>query len=131
MATYTIHEAISRLEGLLDRVAEDAQTYMKEYITQNANQGYQTGALAESIDIEPRGEDARSVGTSLKSKTSGQVYGAFVDKGRGPITKDPGFLQYYDPKFGRWVRTHHVNGMRGIGFIAATKRHLETTRFGL
>lgn len=131
MATYTIGEMISALDGLLDKVAEEAQSYMKGYIAQNANQGYQTGALAESIDIEPRGKLARSIGTSLKSKTSGRVYGEFVDKGRGPVTKDPGLLQYYDPKLGRWVRTHHVNGMSGIGFIDATKEHLESMHFDL
>ena len=127
----TIDAAMSLLRGYLDRVAADAESYMKSYIRENANQGYATGALADSIDTRKISEIAVGIGSSLRSRTSGKVYGQFVDKGRGPITKTDGFLQYYDPKLGRWVKTHHVQGMAGIGFIEATADHVRHTHIGL
>ena len=131
MATYTIDEAIGRIRGYLDRVAAEAETFMKGYIENNANQGYQTGALSSSINVERVNENTRSVGTSLKSKTSDRVYGEFVDKGRGPISKEGGYLRYYDRKLGKWIRTKHVKGMSGIYFIRATKTHLENAHIPL
>lgn len=130
MATLTLREAMTRISQYLDKVAARAEGYMKSYVAANANKGYQTGALAASIDTQTIGDNARSVGTSLRSK-SGHVYGAYVDKGRGPITKTDGYMQYYDPKLGRWVKTRHVNGMEGIGFIQATKEYIESTHIPL
>lgn len=130
MADYTVNEVLARLDGYLDRVAEQARTHMQSYIATHANKGYQTGALASSIDVQPVGADTRSVGTSLRSR-SGWVYGAFVDQGRGAITKTDGYLRYYDPKIGRWVRTKHVDKMDGIGFLQDTIRYLESTHIPL
>lgn len=124
MAELQLHGILTRLEGYLDRVAEHAQSYMQSYIWSHANQGYQTGALANSIDIQRVSDESRSVGTSLRSR-SGYVYGEFVDRGRGGISKEDGYLHYYDPKLGRWVKTKHVNRMEGIGFIEATRHYLE------
>lgn len=126
MATLTLDESIRKIPALLDRVAKEAQEYMSDYIRKNADQGYQTGKLASSINIEPRGESARSVGSSLKSK-SGFTYGLAVDEGRGPVTaKNPsGRLHYYDPKLGRWVHPKSVGPASGIGFIKATKNYIE------
>lgn len=127
MATLTLDESIAKIPRLLDRISEEAKTYMSDYIRKNADKGYQTGALASSIDIESRGESARSVGSSLKSASSGFVYGKAVDEGRGPVTahNPSGRLHYYDPKLGKWVHPKSVKGMSGIGFIAATKNHIE------
>lgn len=133
MATFTIGEAMSRIPKLLDRVADHAVEYMSEYISANANQGYQTGALAGSIKKRTISESSRGVGTSLESKSSGHVYGKYVDKGRGPVKahNPSGRLHYYDPKLGKWMHPKSVGPMKGIGFIAATKEHLENTYFSL
>lgn len=123
----TLDESIAKIPTLLDRIAEEAKTYMADYIRKNADKGYQTGALASSINVEPRGESARSVGSSLRSKTSDHVYGNYVDKGRGPVTahNPSGRLHYYDPKLGKWVHPKSVGPMSGIGFIEATKNYIE------
>lgn len=130
MATYTIGEAMSLIKGYLDKVSADAETYMRSYIKKNATRGYATDTLADSINTEKLSESTRSVGSSLKSK-SGFTYGLAVDKGRRPITKDPGFLQYYDPVHGRWVKTHHVDKMDGINFVQETKDYIERTHIPL
>ena len=128
---YTIDQMIAKIDGYIDKVAEEAKTYMSDYISNHANQGYQTGELARSIDIEKPSENTRSVGSSLRNPKTGKVYGNYVDKGRGPITKTDGYMQYYDPKLGRWVKTHHVRGMKGIDFISATAKHLKSTKIPL
>lgn len=132
MATFTIGEAMSRIPKLLDRVADHAVEYMSNYIDEHVGD-YSTGALAKSIQSRKIDENTRGVGTSLKSKTSGQVYGAYVDKGRGPVTahNPSGRLHYYDPKLGKWMHPKSVGPMSGIGFIEATKDHLERTHFSL
>ena len=131
MATYTLNEAIKRIDTYIDKVAEEAKVYMSDYIRANADKGYQTGALANSINIEKPSADTRSVGSSLRDEKNGRVYGHYVDKGRGEIKKTDGYMQYYDPKYGKWVKTHHVKAMKGINFIEATANHIKSTNIPL
>lgn len=132
MATYTIDGLIAKIDGYLDKVAEEARTYMSGYITDHAKEGYATGALAASINVEKPSENIRSVGSSLRSERSGHVYGNYVDQGRGEVhAKSAPYLRYFDKKKGHWVRTKVAGPMTGINFVEATKNHLETTKIPL
>lgn len=120
MATISIGEAMSLIDGILDKTAKEAETFMKSYIDEHADKGYKTGALVNSIYNEARGTRARAIGSRLH-------HAQFVDQGRREITKAPGYMQYYDTKLKRWVKTHHVNKMDGIHFIDETAKHIENT----
>ena len=131
MATFTLSEAIARIPMILDVAAADAQSYMKQYIRDNAKKGYSKGTLANSIEIDRRSESERAVGTDVE-------YAYYVDQGRREISGK--FMSWYDPKFpiakkkGKnegWVYTHHVDKMDGIHFIDATKAYLESQHYGL
>ncbi len=53
-------------------------------------------------------------------------YAKYVNKGRGEVhAKNAPYLQYYDTKLGRWVRTKSVGPMNGIDFISETAAHLK------
>lgn len=132
MATYTINEMIAKIDGYLDKVANEARDYMSDYITKNAKEGYATGALAGSINVEKVSENTRSVGSDLTNPKNGHVYGNYVNDGRGVVTaKNAPRLKYYDTKLGRWIQTKSVKPMSGIHFIEATKKHLESTHIPL
>lgn len=126
MANVSLSEAQNLIRGYLDKVAEEAQRYMAQYIEEHAKQGYATGHLRDSIKIDKRGENVRAVGSDLE-------YAIYVDKGRGEVhAHNPtGLLRYYDPVAGHWIRTPKVRKMDGIGFIEATKEHIEDTYIGL
>lgn len=132
MATYTIDEMIARIDGYLDKVADEAREYMSGYIQSHAKKGYATGALASSIDVVKVSDNSRSVGSGLVNDKNGFVYGHAVDKGRGVVTpKNAPVLRYYDTKLGRWINAKSVKGMSGINFVEATKKHLESTKIPL
>lgn len=134
MATFTLSEAISRIKGYGDNVAQHAATYMAEYIRNNAKEGYATGALASSVQYERRGESTWAVGPA-DGEVGVHPYASYVDKGRGEVVpkKDnpTGRLHYYDTKLGKWLRPEKVKPMKGIHFIDATKKHLEDVGVGL
>lgn len=125
----TIDQAISRLDNYLDKVSKEAEEFMKDYIETNANKGYATGALKASINTLTVSPTSRSVGSSLRSKSSGKVYGHFVDKGRGEIRGK--YMKYYDTKAGKWITTTHVSAMDGIDFIDATRKHIQSKKIPL
>ena len=134
MATLTLSEAISRIEGYGEKVAKTAQSYMSEYIRANARQGYATGALADSVAYEQRSEDTWAVAPA-DGKVGDHPYAYYVDKGRGEVHPKPtnptGRLHYYDPKIGAWVHPKQTAKMDGINFIEATKEYIEGLGVGL
>lgn len=137
MATFTLSEAISRIEHYGDKVAQHAKEYMSEYIRDNAKKGYATGTLAGSVAVERRDESTWAVGPA-DGEVGVHPYATYVDKGRGPVhAKNPsGRLHYQDPIHGNpendyWMHPKSVKKMDGINFIEATKKHLEDVGVGL
>lgn len=137
MATFTLSEAISLVEGYGEKVARHAAEYMSEYIRDNAKRGYATGALASSVTYEKRGADTWAVGPA-DGEVGVHPYAAYVDRGRGPVhaKNQSGRLHYKDPIYGNpendfWMHPKSVREMKGIRFIAATKKHLEDIGVGL
>lgn len=134
MATFTLSEAISLIEGYGEKVARHAAEYMSEYIRDNAKQGYATGALASSVTYEKRGADTWAVGPA-DGEVGVHPYAAYVDQGRGEVHPRPsnksGRLHYFDTKHNVWMHPTSVGPMKGITFIAATKKHLEDIGVGL
>ena len=137
MATVTLSEAISLIEGYGDKVANMASSYMSEYIRSHATKGYATGKLAGSVAVEKRSADTWAVGPA-DGKVGDHPYAAYVDQGRGPVhAKNPsGRLHYQDPIYGNpandfWMHPKSVDKMDGIHFIDATKDYIESTGIGL
>lgn len=124
MATLTIDEAMSLLRGYLDRVAADAEAYMKTYIRENTDNP--TGVLERSIDTRVISDSARGVGSSLD-------YAKYVDKGRGPVTvKNAKYLHWVYPRpSGADFFAKSVGPAKGIGFIEATAEHVRSKHIGL
>lgn len=124
MANLTIDEAMSLIRGYLDRVAADAETYMKDYIRSHADNP--TGRLEQSIDTRVISESARGVGSSLD-------YAKFADQGRGPVVaKNAPVLHWQYPRpDGPWHSAKSVGPAKGIHFIEATAEHIRTTHIGL
>lgn len=124
MANLTIDEAMSLLRGYLDRVAADAETYMKGYIRENADNP--TGQLEKSIDTRVISESARGVGSSLS-------YAKFADQGRGPVrVKNKKSLHWVYPRpNGQDFFAKEVGPAKGLHFIQATADHLRITHIGL
>lgn len=125
----TVDQAIKWLDEVLDVVASEAEAYMKQYIHDHTKDA--TGALESSINTVPLGPLARSVGSSLKSESSGHVYGNYVDQGRGPVKAKhltekgtPGYLRFEIPRGGEVFYRRRVKAAKGIHFIDATERHI-------
>lgn len=125
MATYTLHEAYQRIEGLLDRVSDQARDIMRAEID-NHTSHEATGSLRDSITVERVSENARSVGTDLD-------YAKFVNDGRGdvyPVRAKA--LRWYDPRqSSNAVFVMHAGQMEGIQFTQKTKEALEGLQISL
>lgn len=124
MATVSIGEAMSLIDGILDKVAKEAETYMKDYIRKNTKDA--TGKLEGSIYNEARGSNARAIGSALD-------YAQFVDQGRGPVKAKhktakggEGYLRFEIPRGGEVFYRHEVKEAKGIHFIDATAKHIES-----
>ena len=124
MATFTIDEALKRIQMMLDIVANDAQAYMKDYIKKNTDNP--TGKLEGSIYNEKRSDSERAVGSDLD-------YAYYVDQGRGPVVvKSAKTLHWEYPRpSGEDFFAKKVSATKGIHFIQATKDYLESQHYGL
>lgn len=124
MATFTISEALSKLEGFGKKVADEAEQIMKDEIVRNTKEG--TGKLAASVDVKPLGGSAWSVGTNL-------YYAKYVNDGRGPVVpKKAKALRWYSPRLsGNAVFSQKAGPAEGIDFTGKTKQALENMRFNL
>lgn len=124
MANLSLDEAISKIDGILDRVALEAQAYMKESIRTKADNP--TGALEKSIDIRNIGSNARGIGSSLS-------YAKFANDGRGPVrVKNKKYLHWVYPRpNGQDFFAKEVGPAEGLHFIEDTAEHLRNTQFGL
>ena len=135
MAEFTLSEAISHIQHYGDKVAEAAAGYMSEYIRDNAKQGYATGALAASVAWERRSDNTWAVGPAEGGNVGTHPYASYVDQGRGEVHPLPsnksGRLHYFDTKHNVWLSPEKTAKMDGIGFIEATKNHLNDLQIGL
>lgn len=125
MATYTLHEAYQRVEGLLDKVSDQAKEIMQGHIA-NGTSSQATGRLRDSINVVPVSESARSVGTDLD-------YAKFVNGGRGDVYPVKAkALRWYDPRqSSNAVFAQHAGPMEGIHFIRKTKESLDGLQISL
>lgn len=122
MATISIGEAMSLINGILDKVANEAEQYMKDYIDGHTKDA--TGALRDSIYNVKRGENARAIGSKLS-------YAQYVNNGRGPVKAKhktakggPGYLRFEIPRGGEVFYRHEVKAAKGIHFIEETAKHI-------
>lgn len=124
MATFTISEALSKLEGFGERVANEAAQVMKDEIVRNAKEG--TGKLAASVNVKRLDESSWSVGTDL-------YYAKYVNDGRGPVVpKKAKALRWYSPRLsGNAVFSQYAGPAEGIDFTGKTKAILENMKFNL
>lgn len=131
MATYTISQAMSLIKGYLDKVANEAHTYMGNYIQTHADNP--TGKLAGSLYNEKRGDSARAIGSRLE-------YAKYANDGRGPVHADPAKLKanpkhrlhwVYPRPNGQHYTALSVGPASGLHFIEKTKEYLETTHIPL
>lgn len=123
MASISIGEAMSLVNGILDNVAKEAETFMKGYIRDNTKDA--TGKLEASIYNVARGTDARAIGSKLD-------YAKYVDEGRGPVKAKhttakggPGYLRFEIPRGGEVFYRREVKKADGIHFIDETAKHIE------
>lgn len=134
MASVTLSEAISLIEGYGEKVAKAAESYMSEYIRVHAKQGYATGALADSVAHERRSEGTWAVGPA-DGAVGDHPYAIYVDEGRGEVHPLPGNksgrLHYFDTKLNVWLSPEKTSEMKGIHFIEATKDYIEGLGVGL
>ena len=114
----TIDQVEAYLEGVLERVAGEAQRYMKEYINSAADNP--TGALSDSIYNEKRGKFTRAVGSALP-------YAKYANNGRGPVrVKNAKALHWVYPRpGGKDFFAKSVGPAKGLHFIERTKEHIE------
>lgn len=124
MATFTISEALSKLEGFGRKVADEAEQIMKDEIIANTKEG--TGKLAASVDVKPIGDSAWSVGTELE-------YAKYVNDGRGPVFPVKAkALRWYSPRFsGNAIIRGSAGPAEGKHFVKKTKARLENMKFNL
>lgn len=124
MATFTLNEAISKLEGFGEKVANEAAQIMKDEIVRNTKEG--TGKLAASVNVQPMGDGAWSVGTDL-------YYAKYVNDGRGAVRPvNAKSLRWYSPRLsGNAVFSKYAGPADGIDFVGRTKGILENMKFNL
>ena len=129
MATYTLHEVYQRLEGLLDKVSDQAKEIMQAEIRNRTKEA--SGKLEGSITVERISDNARSIGTNLD-------YAKYVNDGRGPVYpkgKAAGgadVLKWESPRFsGHEVFRHSAGPADGIHFVERTKEALEGLQISL
>lgn len=139
MANLTIDEAMSLIPKYLDRVAAEAERFMKSEIDRMADKGYATGELRNSINTRIVDENTRGVGTDITrpaTKNSPEFnYARAFQKGRRAFSGHP-TLHWKDPlaenanKDG-WVVARRVSGTPPHDFIKSTIDHIKATHIGL
>lgn len=124
MATFTISEAISRLEGLGEKVAREAEQIMKDEIIINTKEG--TGKLASSVNVKQVSSSTWSIGTDL-------YYAKYVNDGRGPVRPvEKQALRWYSPRMsGNAVFSNYAGPTQGIDFTGKTVSALENMKFNI
>lgn len=114
----TIDGVDAALDDLLNRVASEAERYMRDYINRTADNP--TGRLAGSIYNESRGKRTRAIGSRLE-------YASYADQGRGPVSvRNKISLHWVYPRpSGQDFFAKSVGRAEGLHFIDKTKEHIE------
>lgn len=120
MATFTLREAIARINKLGDRVAAEAEAYMKTEIAQTT---HGTGALAASVNTIKRSDSEWSVGTDLP-------YAKYVKNGRGVVRPVRAKALHWVDN-GQDVFAMRASATKPNDFIKRTKEYLENYYIGL
>lgn len=124
MATLSLDEAMSAINGYLDKVAASAESYMKGYIKTHADNP--TGKLEGSINVRRISESARGVGSDLH-------YAKFADEGRGPVhpvNKKALKWEYPRPNGDIFIRAS-AGPAEGLHFIDKTAEFIEGEHISL
>lgn len=107
----TVAECITKLEGLVPRIAEQGAVIMREEVP------VRTGALKASISATPQGTESYFVGTSIE-------YAKYVEHGRGPVVpKKARVLHWFD---GKDIFAKSVVGVPKNDFVGRTISRLRS-----